>query len=408
MDRIDALADSFREEIRAHWHWLHAHPELSGEEKETAAYIATELRKMGLEPRENVGGYGVTALIRGAGPGKCLGLRADFDALPIQECTGLPFASRNPGVMHACGHDAHTAMLLGAARVLLKLRDCFSGSVKLIFQPSEEVAAASGARRMIADGVLEDPKVDAVIGQHVNPFDPTGDIGVRPGPMTAASDGFVITVHGKGSHASEPDQGVDAVLIGAHVITALQSIISRNVSPFDNSVLTIGKVNAGTRRNIVAETCTLEGTCRNLKPEVRDAVAERMEKIVKGVTEGMGAGYSFSFIRGYSPVVNDPALCDLVVRAASGVLGSEHVHIEEFPEMGGEDFSCFSEKVPGLYYHLGCGRPGEPCQGVHNSRFVPDEEALQVGVRLLTASALAYLSPAENADRQTPAPAQQN
>lgn len=398
MNQIDALVDSCWEAVQMHWHWLHAHPELSGEEKESAAYIAAELTRMGLEPKENVGGYGVVALIEGTKPGKCIGLRADFDALPIQECTGLPFASKNPGVMHACGHDAHTAMLLGAAYVLLHMRDQFSGSVKLIFQPSEEMSNISGARAMIADGVLENPKVDAVIGQHVSPFDPTGDIGTRPGPMTAASDKFIITIQGKGCHASEPDKGVDAVLVGAQVITSLQSIISRTVSPFESSVLTIGKVTAGTRHNVVAETCTMEGTCRNLKPEIRDAVAERMEKIVKGVAEGMGAGYSFSYIRGYSPVINDPELCESVIRVASQMLGKEHVHINEHAEMGGEDFSFYTEKVPGLYYHLGCGKLGAPRWSVHNSHFVPDEEALKIGTRLLAASALTYLCSGENAN----------
>lgn len=391
MSKMDALADACWEEVQEHWHWLHAHPELSGEEKETAAYIAAALRKMGLVPQENVGGYGVVALIEGASPGKCVGLRADFDALPIQECTGLPFASEKPGVMHACGHDAHTAMLLGVARMLLQLRDQFSGSVKLIFQPSEEAHATSGAKSMVAEGVLQDPKVDAVIGQHVDSGLSTGEIGVRPGPMTAASDRFTITVRGRGCHACRPDKGVDAVLIGAQVITALQSIISRTVSPFDNSVLTIGTVHAGTRVNVVAETCTMEGTCRNLDLNVRDAVAKRIEQIVKGVAEGMGGEYSFSYVKGYPPVINDPDLCELFVRTAEGTLGKEHVHINKTAEMGGEDFSYYSEKVPSLYYHLGCIKPGMPRWGVHNSRFAPDAEALKVGVRVMTASALAFL-----------------
>ena len=237
MKKITELANKYFERILEHWHWLHAHPELSGKEEKTAEYIAAALREMGLEPTERVGGYGVTAVIEGAKPGKCVGLRADIDALPVTELTGSPYASVNPGVCHACGHDSPAAMLLGAAYILNEMKDELCGSVKLIFQPAEEVTALSGARAMIADGVLENPRVDAVIGQHINPTVKTGNIAIKTGVQTAASDGFTIKIKGKGAHAARPHLGVDAIAIGAQVVTALQNIVARKVDPLDSAVV---------------------------------------------------------------------------------------------------------------------------------------------------------------------------
>jgi len=225
VERINILVDKYQPKVEEYWHWLHAHPELSGQEEKSAEYIAAALRAMGLEPIERVGGYGVVALIEGAKPGKCVGLRADFDALPVTELTGSEYASQNPGVCHACGHDAHAAMLLGAAHILNDMKGEFSGTVKLIFQPAEEKPDISGARAMIADGVLENPKVDAVIGQHLNPTIPTGSIKLNIGTQTAASDRFYLTINGIGAHASSPHKSVDAIVVGAQVITALQSIV---------------------------------------------------------------------------------------------------------------------------------------------------------------------------------------
>ena len=391
MDRINGLVEMYREKVEEYWHWLHAHPELSGQEEKSAEYIANALRAMGLNPVERVGGYGVVALIEGAKPGKCVGLRADFDALPVVELTGLEHASKNPGVCHACGHDAHAAMLLGAAHVLNEMKDEFCGTVKLIFQPAEENPDISGARAMIADGVLENPKVDAVIGQHVNPNISTGDIKLGAGVRTAALDQFYITIHGKGAHASTPQKSVDAIVVGAQVITALQSIVSRNVAPLDSAVLGIGKLNAGTVENVVASTCTMSGTCRNLSSEVRDQMPVRMESIIKGITEGMGASYEFKYIKGYPPVVNDKAMNNIVNDAAIDILGKEHVGVIETPALGGEDFAFYCERVPGLMYRLGCAKDGAEFWPVHNGHFYPDEKALQVGTKVMVASALKFL-----------------
>ena len=384
-DRINAVKDTVVE----HRRWLHAHPELSGQERETAAYIATALRKLGLEPTENVGGHGVVAVIEGREGDKCVGLRADFDALPIQEETGLSFASENPGVSHACGHDVHTAMLLGAAEVLVNMKEAFAGKIKLIFQPSEENATDSGAQRMIADGALSDPPVDAIFAQHVSPNYPTGSIAVNPGAMSASSDRFFITVKGKSSHGSAPENGVDAVAIGAQVITALQTIVSRTISPLDSAVLTIGKLSAGTGYNIIAEECVMEGTCRTLNPRVQEQLPARMESIVKGITESMGGSYEFRYVKGFIPTMNAPKEFELVRDTAKTLL--DNVIIPEKSAMTGEDFSFFAKQIPGVFYWLGCQKADRPFYPLHNNRFTPDEDAMKIGMEVMISSALAYL-----------------
>ena len=288
MKDIKAVINSYYDRIVSYRRHLHQNPERSHDEKETAAFIANTLKEMGLEPKTGIGGYGVTAVINGAAPGKCVGLRADFDALPVNELTGLPFASKNEGVSHACGHDVHTAMLLGAAHVLMELKDEFSGCVKLVFQPAEEDVLNCGAAPMIADGVLEDPKVDAMIGQHVWPQYETGCAAIRNGAMMASSDRFHITIKGKGSHGSAPEDGIDAIVIAAQVITALQTIVSRKVSPRDAAVVTIGTIHGGDRYNVIANQVKLEGTCRNLNPEVRNKMTERITQIAEVVASAMG------------------------------------------------------------------------------------------------------------------------
>ena len=387
-NRINAILDS----AIKHRRWLHAHPELSGQEKDTAAYIASALRDIGLNPTENIGGYGITAVIEGRKGGKCVGLRADFDALSIQENTGLPFTSKIPGICHACGHDVHTAILLGVAEVLNNMQDEFSGSVKLIFQPSEENATDSGARKMIADGVLENPHVDAVFAQHVSPSYPTGSIALNSGAMSASSDRFFITLRGKSSHGSSPESGVDAVVIGAQVITALQSIVSRTVSPLDSVVLTIGKVTAGSRYNIIAEECVMEGTCRTLDPQVQQMLPSRMEAIIKGITEGMGGTYQFKYVKGFIPTMNAPNECALVQRAAQSLLGHDQVIVPNRTAMTGEDFSFFTREVPGAFYWLGCQTADAPFYPLHSDHFSPDEAAMKVGMEVMISSALRYLN----------------
>lgn len=376
-------------EYRRH---IHAHPELSHEEKETAAYIAAKLREMGLEPKEGVGGYGVTAMIEGTGEGKCLGLRADFDALPIVEETGLPFCSQNPGVMHACGHDTHAAMLLGEALVLSEMRDAFRGRIKLVFQPAEEDAADCGARKMIADGVLEDPHVDGMFAQHVAPDLPTGKIAVRTGAMSASSDRLFITIRGKNSHGSRPEDGIDAIVIAAQVVSALQTIVSRNVGPLDSTVVTVGTIRGGRRYNVIADEVVMEGTCRNLDPKVRDTMEGRIGAIVKGVAESMGGSGELKYLRCYSPTINDPGMFGIVKDAVVDVLGPEGLVIPESSNLGGEDFSYFCEKVPCAFYFLGSTEPGQPYYPVHSGHMIPDEAALSLGMEVMVNAALTFLN----------------
>lgn len=387
-ERINQIYDR----VVAHRRWLHAHPEPSGQEKNTAAYVAQTLRKIGLTPTENVGGYGVTAVITGDKPGKCVGLRADFDALNQEEATGLPFASENPGVFHGCGHDMHTAMLLGAAQILYDLRHTLAGSVKLIFQPSEENVADSGAKRMIADGVLENPKVDVMLAQHVSPHYPTGTIALRSGAMSASSDRFAIAVSGKSSHGSAPEDGVDAVVMGTQVISALQTIISRNIGPQDSAVLTIGTVQAGSRYNIIPDSFKMEGTCRTLNPQIQNELPKRMESIVAGITQGMGGGYTFSYTRGFSPIMNEPQQTAKLIDTATARLGKENVVLQDKATMIGEDFSFFAQKVPGVFYWLGCRQDGAPFYPLHSNQFCPDEAAMRTGIAMLVSAACQQLA----------------
>ena len=391
MSELRGIIDKYWEKVKEHRYWLHQHPEPSGQEKETSAYVAQVLRDMGLEPTEHVGGYGVTALIQGKGPGKCVGLRADMDALPLTESTGLACSSLNPGMAHSCGHDAHTAMLLGAAYVLNELKDTFPGAVKLVFQPSEENAASSGAKKMIEDGVLENPKVDAMFGQHVWPALPLGQVAVRDGQMMASSDRLFLTVKGKSSHGSAPENGIDAIMIAAYVVTALQSIVARNVSPLDSAVISFGNIHGGSAYNIITDEVKLEGTCRNLNPAIRDTMPQRIENIIKGVVEGMGGSYEFTYLRGYSPTVNTPDKAALVKEAIVDAVGQEGLLIPERPALGGEDFSFYCEKVPSAFFWLGCHDPAKPPIPIHHGAFAPAEESLPIGMEVMVGAALKFL-----------------
>ena len=392
MSELHNLIEKYWDAVQKHRIWLHQHPEPSGQEKETAAYIAKTLREIGLEPKENIGGYGVVALIEGNGPGKCVGLRADFDALQITECTGLDFSSLNPGMAHSCGHDSHTAMLLGAAYVLNEIRDQFSGTIKLVFQPSEENSADSGAKKMIADGVLENPHVDAMLGQHVSSSYPIGNIATRVGALTSASDRFFITVRGKSSHGCEPESGTDAIVIASQVVTALQSIVARNTAPLESAVVTVGTFDGGTRYNIIADEVKMEGTCRNLDLAVRDRIAKRMEDIIKGITEGMGGTYEFTYIKGHPPTINHPQMVAAVREATAEVLGSEHFIDIPSAGLGGEDFSYYAQCVPSCFFNLGCRDMNKPYYPAHHGAFAPEWESLPIGMEVLLTAALKYLA----------------
>lgn len=391
MKEIRKLVSLYRDQIIEYRRWLHQNPELSGKEEKTASYIAGVLRTIGVEPREHIGGLGVVAVIHGCQPGKCVALRADFDALPVLETTGLEYKSVTPGVSHACGHDFHAAMLLGAAHILQDMRGQFKGEVKLIFQPSEEDNMASGAKKMIENGVLENPHVDAIFGQHVWPQCPVGTISLRKGAMMAASDRFYITVKGKKSHGSEPENGVDAIVIAGQVISALQTIVSRNISPTESAVITIGQICGGDRYNIIADEVSMVGTCRNLNSQIRDSMPDRIKNILQGVTAAMGGEYEFEYLKGYSPVVNDPELFDLAEKIAASVVGESRVENPPYAALGGEDFSYYCEHVPGCFYWLGCHDTAKEFYALHHGSFSPEECSLEIGTELLATAAISYL-----------------
>ncbi|MDO4786194.1 MAG: M20 family metallopeptidase [Fretibacterium sp.] len=371
---------------------LHAHPELGFDTVETAAFVVERLGEMGVtEIRTGVAKNGVAAVIRGDLPGKVLGMRADMDALPVREETGLPFASTVDGRMHACGHDAHTAMLLGAARLLTAHRDKLKGAVKLIFQPSEETG--SGAPAMIADGVLENPKVDAFIGLHTGNFwtgVDAGEIGYSNGPLMAAADMFTITVTGKGGHGATPHRTIDPIAIGCQIYTTLQTIVSREISPLAPAVLTIGTFQSGSAGNIVPPDCVMKGTLRALTAETRKELQDRIRGIVEGVASAMRGSASVEFHYGPPPTTNAPEMTAKLLRAAGAVVGPEHVREVDEPTMGGEDMAFFLEKAPGVFFFHPSTFGGGRDYPHHHPKFDLNEDVLWTGTGTMAQFALTW------------------
>lgn len=373
--------------------WFHQHPEVSGKEKETSAYAAEELRRLGFEVAENVYGYGVVGVLHGAAKGKAVALRADMDALSIEEVNETPYRSQNPGVMHACGHDSHMAALLGAAHLLASHQAELRGTVKLLFQPAEELSPVGGSRGMIAAGALEG--VDAVFGMHVWPDLPHGTVGIKSGALMGASDHFIVTIHGKSSHAARPEMGIDAVLVGTQFVQELQSIVSRQISPLASAVITIGQFHAGTRYNIIADTCRMEGTCRTLDEKVRDYIEKHLRTSLEHVCSGNGATGEFEYQRGYMAVVNDAAMTAHVRKTAVSLFGEGAVEDIQVPSMCGEDFAFYLKEKPGAFFWLGTAKEGTETFPLHNSRFDVDEDILWRGAALLAQTAVDFLN--ENA-----------
>jgi amidohydrolase len=374
---------------------FHAHPELGNREQRTAGKVAERLRAMGVdEVKTGVAHHGVVALIRGRREGPTVALRADMDALPIVEQTGLPFASQNPGVMHACGHDAHTAMLLGVARVLVQLRDRLPGSVKLIFQPAEEGVPAGetgGARQMIEENVLADPEVAAIFALHINPELDTGTLGYRTGGIMAGVERFRITVTGKQSHAAMPWQGIDPIVTAAEIITSLQTIHSRVIDTRKPAVLSIGVVQGGTAWNIIPGQVSMEGTIRTHEAAVRAKVLEQFQRIVEHTALAHGATAQIACSTYGPPTWNDPELGKRM-RPTLVRLAGEGSVIEVEPSMGGEDFAHFAQKKPGFYCFLGVRNKAVASGGLHTPNLVLDEAALPLGVRSLSMLAIEFLS----------------
>jgi len=359
---------------------LHRNPELSFEEHDTHQYLAAALQEMGCSFQSGLGGgTGLHVVIRGSRPGPTVALRADIDALPIQEETGLPFASQRPGVMHACGHDVHTAILLATARALQSIKDDLPGQVVLIFQPGEE-QNPGGASLMIRDGVLDDPKVDAIFGLHVEPYMEAGCMAFAPGPVMAAPDELRVTVVGRGGHGASPHLTVDPVLTACQIITMLQQVVARNVDPFQPAVITIGMIQGGSAHNIIPDEVTFVGTVRTMDPELRRLMPERIEAVIRGVCEAAGATYRFHYEHGYPVLINDAEMTELGRQAAVAVLGADKVQPME-PSMGGEDFAYYLQRVPGTFARLGVRASDNTApHGLHTSRLMVDESSIAVGV----------------------------
>ena len=374
---------------------FHAHPELSNREQRTARVVAEQLRKMGVDSiKTGVARHGVVALIRGAKPGPTVALRADMDALPIREQTGLSFASQNDGVMHACGHDAHTAILLGAAKVLVQMRPSIPGTVKLIFQPAEEGTPAGeegGAKLMVKEGVLADPEVSAIFGLHVSTELETGKVGYRYGPLLAAVDRFKITVSGKQSHAAMPWKGVDPIVTSSHIITAVQTIASRKIDTRRPVVVSFGIIRAGTAWNIIPEKLTLEGTIRTHHAEVRRRAIEEFQRLVRQTAGAHGATAEIEF-DDYGPVTfNDPELGRRMKASLARAAGEQNV-VEAEPVLGGEDFAQYARKIPGFFFFLGVRNESiGAVHAPHTPNFLIDEAALPLGVRAHALLAIDYL-----------------
>ena len=335
-------------------HQIHQNPELSFKEAATSALVATRLQEWGYEVTRNIGGHGVVGRLKAGDGTRSVSLRADMDALPILEATGAAHASRNPGVMHACGHDGHTTMLLGAARYLAKTRN-FSGTVNLVFQPAEEAGMNGGAERMIADGLFERFPCDAIFGMHNSPGYPTGTFMFNSGPSMSASDTVNITIQGKGGHASRPHLAVDPILIAGSLVMALQSVVSRNVDPRQAAVVTIGTLHAGTVRNVIPESAAMSLSVRSFSNEVRDRLQQRITELVNAHVQGYGGSVELEYIRGYPVLVNSPAETEFARKVAEDLVGPERTIFPFGTVTGSEDFAYFLEHRPGSFVRIGNG-----------------------------------------------------
>ncbi len=359
---------------------LHGIPELGNELPKTVAIVEEELKKMGIPYKKLVNGNAIVGLIEGKEGGKTIALRADMDALPIKEETGLPFASDN-GCMHACGHDGHTAILLGTAKVLIGMRDSLKGNVKLLFQPGEEYPG--GALPMIEEGAMENPKVDAVIGLHeghINSTVPTGSVGFCPGPAMASMDRILIKVIGKGVHGAYPEQGIDAIAVSAEIISALQKIISREIKSTDNGLISICRINGGFNQNILPDSVEMEGTVRATDEDVRQLMARRIREIAEGISAAYGARAEVTYDFKYPPLVNDREFTENAMKSAEKIIGKDLIYKVDKPIMGGEDMAYFLREAPGTFFFL--QNPSE-IEGNfhphHNSKFDIDESKLHIG-----------------------------
>ena len=390
---ILTTAQSIAPTLTTHRRTLHRMPEIAYHEHNTSKYIQDRLDELGIEYTVGFCDTAVTAIIRGSKQsvsGKTVLLRADMDALPIAEQSNAEYASTVDGMMHACGHDAHMACLLGAAQVLNSTHDELCGTVKLMFQPAEE--GTGGAEHMVTQGVLENPKVDAAFALHVEPSFDCGKIVVKSGAVMAAPDEFSITIKGKGGHGGYPHKAIDPILTAAKVIDAIHTINSRYINASTPSVVSVCTINAGSLYNIIPDIVTMKGTCRAVDDYTRDELPRLIEQMTKGICLAMGADYEFEFKYMYPPLINDAAMTNIVISAAEKLIGTDNIEYLESPFMGGEDFSFVAREVPASYFYLGCRNETKGITApLHNSAFNLDEDCLPLGAAMLVATALEFL-----------------
>jgi amidohydrolase len=389
-ETIASTADDALEELVRIRRHLHAHPELSFQEEKTSAFVSQKLREYGIAHRTGIGGYGVVADITGSEEGKVVAVRGDMDALPIKELNEVSYASKNPGVMHACGHDVHTTCILGVAKLLQARREELRGTVRLIFQPAEE-RIPGGASLMIKDGVLKNPDVQLMFGQHVYPDMEVGNVGFRPGKYMASADELYITVKGKGGHAALPHKLIDPILITSHVITGIQQLVSRRAKVGMPTVVSIGKVLAEGATNVIPDEVRLEGTIRTMNEEWRAELHDLLKDFVVGICRAMGGDADVEVRKGFPALINDHELTAWAKEKAIELLGEQYVHDLEF-RMAGEDFAYFAQAVPSCFYRLGTSNTNKGIGApLHTGKFDIDEDALRIGTALMTTLAVKAL-----------------
>lgn len=391
LDKIKALSKSYSEEVIGLRRHLHANPELSYQEYNTVKFVEQTLRSFGVESIQHLATTGLVAEVKGKNPGKkMIALRADMDALPILEANDVPYKSKNPGVMHACGHDVHTSSLLGTIKILHQLKDQFEGTVRFLFQPGEE-KNPGGASYMIRDGALKNPTPESIIGQHVFPILPVGKIGFREGMYMASSDELYLTVIGKGGHGAAPELAVDPIVIASHIVIALQQIISRNASPKQPTVLTIGKIAGGTTTNIIPDEVKIVGTFRAMNETWRAEGLKKIKKMAESIAESMGGRCEVDISHGYPYLENNPALTQRIRKAAEAYVGNDNV-VDLDITLGSEDFAFYSQVIPASFYRLGTRNEAKGIKSyVHTSTFDIDEDALTISTGLMAWMALQEL-----------------
>lgn len=389
-EQINKIEDELKENRR----YLHMHPELSFKEHNTSHFIQKKLDEMGIEYVSGIAENGICAIINGTGENsvdRCILIRADMDALPINEISNKPYKSQTENVMHACGHDAHTAVLLGVCKALNNLKHTFGGVVKAVFQPGEETSG--GALPMIEEGVLENPHTDVCVALHCDPDLDCGTIRIKPGSLYASPDDFKIVIKGKGGHGAEPHKCVDPIMISATVIQGLNNLISRETDPFDNAVISIGSIHGGSATNIIPDSVEIQGTARSLTNEVRNILEKRIGETAAGICKAYGAECEYEYTELFPPLINDDQLAEFVYDSACRILGKENCIWGGAPTMAGEDFAYFSQNRPSVLFKLGCRNENLGIiNPIHHSSFDIDENCLKTGVKVFTRFVLDYLN----------------